>query len=687
MRISRALAGIVPLGVLATPVFGVVFSPPRQVDPAPATDDRYDFGGRVAADRMGTWAGVWQSMPANGTAWGPFTDILVSRSVDDGVHWAAPTTIQLGSTQHPIAAPDIATDGAGTWVAVWWTRVGDSGDFDLFFSRSVDNASTWSAPATLNTNAATDTGDDFDPRIATDRAGNWIVTWVSTDSLGGTIGNDNDILASRSTNGGLTWSAPTPVAPSSADGAFDFDPVIATDEAGMWKIVWMTANRWGSDYDLAIVSSTNAGASWTPVAPLTPGTMADATSEVYPDLAADGSGHWVAVWGALNGDHDVWVSRSSDGGTSWSTPAYLNDNAPTDTGQDGRPNVDTDGAGTWIAAWHVESPGGIYGNDVDVFYATSTDDGATWTSAAPLHASAAGDTAGDQDPQVVSDHDQGWIITWSSDGSAGGAFGLDYNIVYVLAAGACGDGDVGLLEECDDSNTNDGDGCDSNCTFTACGNGIVTAGEDCDDSRGCCAVDCTFRASGAACNDGDPCTAPDTCDGAGLCVGGPPASDLDDDGLGDECDPNDAGLAVEKAELRSPPPGKKPRGRIKTKGVVATSGGPLSASTGFALQVTDAIGLDRRFVWEASECVASSKGSIRCRAGEGHYRFGVRPVKGTPGAYRVRVALSGLGGLPPHFEPTLSIDVAQGDIRTGIDHVGSIATCVSSSGRLSCAAP
>src|SRR6185369_10730298 len=231
MRISRAMAAIVLLGVLATPVFGVVFSPPRQMDPAPATDDRYDFGGRIAADRVGTWAGVWQSMPANGTAWGPFNDILVSRSVDDGVHWAAPTTIHLGSTHHPIAAPDIATDGAGTWVAVWWTRVGDTGDFDLFFSRSVDNASTWSAPATLNTNAATDTGDDFDPRIATDRAGNWIVTWVSTDSLGGTIGNDNDILASRSTNGGLTWSTPTPVAPSSADGAFDFDPVIATDEA------------------------------------------------------------------------------------------------------------------------------------------------------------------------------------------------------------------------------------------------------------------------------------------------------------------------------------------------------------------------------------------------------------------------------------------------------------------------
>jgi len=36
-------------------------------------------------------------------------------------------------------------------------------------------------------------------------------------------------------------------------------------------------------------------------------------------------------------------------------------------------------------------------------------------------------------------------------------------------------------ETCDDGNTTDGDGCDSNCTVTACGNGIATAGETCGE--------------------------------------------------------------------------------------------------------------------------------------------------------------------------------------------------------------
>ncbi len=47
----------------------------------------------------------------------------------------------------------------------------------------------------------------------------------------------------------------------------------------------------------------------------------------------------------------------------------------------------------------------------------------------------------------------------------------------------CGNGVLETGEECDDSNTVDGDDCDSNCTMTHCGNGVVTAGEQCDDAN------------------------------------------------------------------------------------------------------------------------------------------------------------------------------------------------------------
>jgi cysteine-rich repeat protein len=60
----------------------------------------------------------------------------------------------------------------------------------------------------------------------------------------------------------------------------------------------------------------------------------------------------------------------------------------------------------------------------------------------------------------------------------------------------CGDGIVTAGEACDDGNSVDGDGCDSNCSVTACGNGIVTAGEDCDDANAedddLCSNSCLF---------------------------------------------------------------------------------------------------------------------------------------------------------------------------------------------------
>jgi uncharacterized delta-60 repeat protein len=94
-------------------------------------------------------------------------------------------------------------------------------------------------------------------------------------------------------------------------------------------------------------------------------------------------------------------------------------------------------------------------------------------------------------------------------------------------ASTCGNGFTEGVEECDDGDAQNGDGCDANCTVTACGNGIVTAGEDCDGGD-CCAADCTFAASGTACTaDANECT-DDRCDAAGACTHPPNTLPCDD---------------------------------------------------------------------------------------------------------------------------------------------------------------
>ena len=90
--------------------------------------------------------------------------------------------------------------------------------------------------------------------------GNWVAVWASSDSLGGTIGTDDDILTARSTDEGTSWTAPAALDDSTTN---DFDPQIATDGAGSWVLTWLAeepVGGSGTDRDIVSVRSIDDGA-------------------------------------------------------------------------------------------------------------------------------------------------------------------------------------------------------------------------------------------------------------------------------------------------------------------------------------------------------------------------------------------------------------------------------------------
>jgi cysteine-rich repeat protein len=124
-----------------------------------------------------------------------------------------------------------------------------------------------------------------------------------------------------------------------------------------------------------------------------------------------------------------------------------------------------------------------------------------------------------------------------------------WRAIGVVGDPICGDGARCRLEECDDNNLVDGDGCDANCTVTRCGNGIATAGEECDDQNSDptdgCTNACTLCGNGTLtppeeCDDGNRSNT-DACTNAclhNLCGDGfrNPATEECDDGGGSNTD-------------------------------------------------------------------------------------------------------------------------------------------------------
>ncbi len=324
-----------------------------------------------AEERIGPDDGHTQnetSIDVSGTTlvagWNQFTDsslvIGAGRSVDGAASW----DWELFDGHSFMSDPTVKNGGGDRWYFGYLAAGGAGGsDVDIYVRRSVDDGATWEPPVPATANST------FDDKPYIDARGDEVlVGWADFST------SPSRVRAARSLDGGQTFGNDTIVAVASGNGN-GACPVIAAD--GTYYMFW----RDSFQEFLWMARSDDQGTSWdldVPIAEMSP--LATPQPGGFrmvnlPSAASDPlTGDLVVVWNdQLFGDADILAVRSSDGGDNWSAPVRVND----DLGGEAQflPWVDVDESGVFHAVWYDRRHDGF---DIDVYYSSSMDGGATW---------------------------------------------------------------------------------------------------------------------------------------------------------------------------------------------------------------------------------------------------------------------------------------------------------------------
>jgi hypothetical protein len=298
----------------------------------------------------------WNAFDGTGVAMG------VGRSADGGDSWSSTL---LGGFD-VMSDPAIASGGGGRWYYSYIARGGVAGtDLDVFVQRSTDDGQSWLAPVAVTADA------NFDDKSYVAAQGDLVL--VAYADFGTSPAK---IHAARSLDGGVSFDHDTVLANASVGGN-GACPVIAPD--GTFYVFW----RDSFQQFLWMSRSFDSGATWSPDASIV--AMHPLPSSVpageggyrllnLPSAVAAPNGDLVVVWNdQLLGDADILAIRSSDDGDTWSAPVRVNDDAA--GALQFFPWIAIDGAGAVHVVWYDRRHDSV---ELDVYYASSTDGGATF---------------------------------------------------------------------------------------------------------------------------------------------------------------------------------------------------------------------------------------------------------------------------------------------------------------------
>ena len=211
--------------------------------------------------------------------------------------------------------------------------------------------------------------------------------------------NDTDIMTTRSTDGGATWSAQTNISNGVAALSHNQGVNLQIGPSGEVNAAWAIYDAFPADETaIGFNRSTDGGVTWTGEARIisnirgirnTPLPNTSIRRNSFPSMAVDVSGGsrngsiyivWtnVGVPGVNTGDADIYLIRSTDQGATWSTPVRVNTDATTNS--QWFPWVSSDALTGDVNVVFYDRRDDAADTLATTYVAHSTDGGSTWTN-------------------------------------------------------------------------------------------------------------------------------------------------------------------------------------------------------------------------------------------------------------------------------------------------------------------
>lgn len=367
----------------------------------------------IAVDDSGEFVVVWASYGQDGSYDGVYAQRYKPAGAPLGSEFRVNTTTE--GNQH---RPAVALDSDGDFVIVW-ESLDDESTYGIFAQRFGPAGDPLGSEVLVN--SYTSSNQQYSA-VAVDGAGNFVVVWASYGQDGGQYG----IYARRYDSAGAAQGSEFRV--NSYTTGMQYEPDVAMNAAGDFVVTWQSYHQDGDGYGIFAKRYNAAGVEQTPPAGAAPGEGNEFRVNTFtsshqrtPSIAMDNAGKFAVTWVGFDQlvmlDSEIYAQRFDASGMPQGSEFRVNTYTQ---GSQFDPEVAMDNDGDALVVW-----AGGYDQDGDTYGVFGCRFNATGLRQDGSDFQINTYTIGFQrSPTVGMTADRNAVVAWSSTSQDGDDYGI-----------------------------------------------------------------------------------------------------------------------------------------------------------------------------------------------------------------------------------------------------------------------